>query len=51
VGVVVWRDDESETMMKENDDDGWSSDGVVIWLGRMQNEDVVERWGEWLRLR
>jgi hypothetical protein len=38
----VRRDDGRETAMKENDDDGWSSDGVVLWLGRIQNEDVVE---------
>jgi hypothetical protein len=37
--------------MKGNDDDGWNSDGVMLWLRRRQNGDVVEWWGEcpWLR--
>jgi hypothetical protein len=30
--------------VKENDGDGWSSDGVVLWLGRRQNEDTIEWW-------
>jgi hypothetical protein len=30
VGVVVWRNDEHETMVKKNDDDGCSSDDVVL---------------------
>jgi hypothetical protein len=47
----VWRDDGHETVMKGNDSDDWSSDGVVLWLGRSQNGDVVEWWGEWQRLR
>jgi hypothetical protein len=37
--------------MKENDDDGWSSDGMVLWLGRRQNRDAVEWCGEWSNLR
>jgi hypothetical protein len=45
MGVIVRRDDGSETVVKENDD-GWSSDGVVLWLGRRQNRDAVEWWGE-----
>jgi hypothetical protein len=28
--VVVRRDGERETAVKENDDDRWSSDGVVL---------------------
>jgi hypothetical protein len=44
--VIVRRDDGHETAMKGNDGDGWSSDGVVLWLGRIQNEDIVEWWGE-----
>jgi hypothetical protein len=28
------RDDERKTTVKGNDDTGWSSDGVVLWLGR-----------------
>jgi hypothetical protein len=32
-------------------DSGWSSDGVALWLGRRQNGDVVESWGEWPKLR
>jgi hypothetical protein len=47
--VVVHRDDEHGTTVQENDD-GWSSDGVVLWLGRMQNRDAVEWWREWPRL-
>jgi hypothetical protein len=46
VGVVVRRDDGRETAVKENDSDGWSSDGVVLWLGRRQNGDTVEWWRE-----
>jgi hypothetical protein len=46
MGVVVRRDDEHEMAVKENDDDEWSSDGVVLWLGMRQNRDVVEWWGE-----
>jgi hypothetical protein len=28
--------------MKGNDGGGWTSDDVVLWLVRRQNEDVVE---------
>jgi hypothetical protein len=42
----MWRDDECGTMVKENDDDRWSSDGVVLWLERRQNGDAVEWWRE-----
>jgi hypothetical protein len=38
----VWRDDGRRTTVKKNDDSGWSSDGVVLWLGRWQNGDTVE---------
>jgi hypothetical protein len=48
---VVRRDDEHETTVKENNDDAWSSDDVVLWLGRRQNGDAVEWWREWLKLR
>jgi hypothetical protein len=34
VEVVVWRDDECGMIVKENDDDRWSSDGMMLWLGR-----------------
>jgi hypothetical protein len=51
MGVVVLRDDGCETAVKENDDGGWSSDGMVFWLGRRQNGDAIERWGEWPKLR
>jgi hypothetical protein len=51
VGVVVWRDDGRGTAVKGNGDDGWSSNGVVLWLGRRQNGDMVEWWGEWPRMR
>jgi hypothetical protein len=38
----VWRDDGRETAVKGNDSDGWSSDGMVVWLGRRQNRDATE---------
>jgi hypothetical protein len=44
--VIVRRDDGHVTVIKENDDDGWSSDGVVLWLGRRKNRDVIEWWRE-----
>jgi hypothetical protein len=31
---------------KGNDGGGWSSDGVVLWLGRRQNKDTIEWWGK-----
>jgi hypothetical protein len=45
------RDAGHETTVKGNDSDWWSFDGVVLWLGRRQNGDAVEWWGEWSRLR
>jgi hypothetical protein len=51
MGVVVRRDDGHETMVKWNDGDEWSSDDVVLWLGRKQNRDTVEWWRELTRLR
>jgi hypothetical protein len=51
VGVIVRRDDGHEALGKGNDNGGWSSDGVVLWLGRGQNGDTVEWWGEWAMLR
>jgi hypothetical protein len=42
----VRRDDGRGTAVKRNDDDEWSSDGVVLWLKRRQNGDVVEWWRE-----
>jgi hypothetical protein len=45
------RDDGRGTTVKENDDSGWSSDGVVFWLGRRQNGDTIDWWGEWPMLR
>jgi hypothetical protein len=38
----MWRDDEYEMTVKGNDGDGWSSDGVLLWLGSGQNGDAVE---------
>jgi hypothetical protein len=38
VGVVVWRNDGRGTAVKGNDDSRCSSDGVVFWLERGQNE-------------
>jgi hypothetical protein len=46
VGVIVEMGDECGTTVEENDGGGWSFDGVVLWLGRRQNRDVVEWWGE-----
>jgi hypothetical protein len=34
VGVVVLRDDVRGTTVKGNNSGGWSSDSVVLWLGR-----------------
>jgi hypothetical protein len=42
VGVNVRRDDGRETPVKENDDDGWRSDGMVLWVGMRQNGDAIE---------
>jgi hypothetical protein len=50
VGVVAWRDDMRGMAVKQNDINGWSSNGVVLWLVRRQNKDVVEWWREWSRL-
>jgi hypothetical protein len=44
----VRRDNEHRIAVKENNGGGWSSNGVVVWLGRRQNEDVIEWWREWL---
>jgi hypothetical protein len=38
-------------MVKGNDGDGWSFDGVLLWLERRQNGSMVEWWREWPRLR
>jgi hypothetical protein len=46
VGVVVRKNEECETMMKGNNDGGWSSDGVVLWLGMRQDGVTVEWWEE-----
>jgi hypothetical protein len=43
----VRRDDGCGTEENGNDGGGWSSDGVVPWLGRRQYGDTVEWWGEW----
>jgi hypothetical protein len=40
--VVVRSDDEHVMAVKGNDSDRWSSDDVMFWLGRRQNEDVIE---------
>ncbi len=34
VGVIVWRDNERKTAVKENDNGRWSSDDMVLWLER-----------------
>jgi hypothetical protein len=46
MGVIGLRDNGHGTMVKGNDDGGWSSDGVVLWLERRQNGDAVEWWRE-----
>jgi hypothetical protein len=40
VSVVVRMDDGYEMVVKENDDGGWSSDSVVLWLGG----EKIEKW-------
>jgi hypothetical protein len=47
----VLRDDGRGMAVKGNDGNGWSSNGVPLWLGKRQNGDAVEWWGEWPRLR
>jgi hypothetical protein len=42
MGVIVQSDDGHGMMVKGNDDDGWSSDDVVLWLKMRQNGDAVE---------
>jgi hypothetical protein len=51
VGVVVRRDNGRGMAVKGNDGGGWSSDGMILWLGRWQNGDAIEWSGEWPRLR
>jgi hypothetical protein len=46
MSVVVWRDSGRETMVKGNNGIRWISDGVLLWLGKRQNGDAVEWWGE-----
>jgi hypothetical protein len=47
----VRRDNGHEIAVKGNDDDGWSFDGVMLWLGRKQNGYAVEWWEEWPKLK
>jgi hypothetical protein len=47
----VWRDGGCGITVKGNNGGGWSSNGVVFWLGRRQNRDMIEWWWEWPRLR
>jgi hypothetical protein len=47
----VQMDDGCEVAVKGNNGGGWSYDSMVLWLGRRQNGDTVEWWGEWPRLR
>jgi hypothetical protein len=51
MGVIVRRNDGRETAVKGSDGGGWSSDGIVLCLGRRQKGDVVGWWEEWPRLR
>jgi hypothetical protein len=50
VGVIVRTNDGCETAVKGNNDGRWSSDGIVLWLGRRQDKDTVEWLREWSRL-
>jgi hypothetical protein len=38
----VWRDDGRGKTVKGNDGGGWSSDGMVLLLGRRKNRNEVE---------
>jgi hypothetical protein len=40
--TVVKRDNVRKTAVKENNDGGWSSDDIVLGLGRRKNRDTVE---------
>jgi hypothetical protein len=51
MGVVMRRNNERETAVKGHDGDGWSSDGMVLWVGRKQNGDIVKWLREWSKLR
>jgi hypothetical protein len=42
----VRRDDGRVMIVKENNGIGWSSDGVMLCLGRRQTGDAVEWCGE-----
>jgi hypothetical protein len=33
---ISLRDNKHETVVKENDGGGWSSDGLVLWLDRIE---------------
>jgi hypothetical protein len=37
----VHRDNRYQITVIGNDSGGWSSNGVVLWLGRRQNGDTV----------
>jgi hypothetical protein len=42
MGIVVQRDDGREIALKGDDGGIWSSDGVMLWLGRKKNGDTIE---------
>jgi hypothetical protein len=44
MGVIVRRDNKRGTTVKGNDCGGWSSDDVMLWLGKRQNGDPIEWW-------
>jgi hypothetical protein len=46
MGVVIRIDDGRGTTVKRNDDGGWNSDGVMLWLGRRKDGDTVKWWGD-----
>jgi hypothetical protein len=41
MNVIVRRDDKHVMTVKENDDSGWSSDGIVLWL---ESKCKIEMW-------
>jgi hypothetical protein len=42
MGIIMQRDNGHETLIKGNDDGGWSPDDMVLWLGMRQNKDAIE---------
>jgi hypothetical protein len=38
----MWRDNRRGPVEKGNHVGDWSSDGMMLWLGRRQNGDTIE---------